>query len=115
MQSWHSTKINKYLALKTTTESLDDLWSFLQLKSVLGDTAVSLYCVVSKSYVSMILLSARTSKNLVSLSWNALFLSGWQEITKNELLLTSAFTRLSHLYWECHAHCIVVTNGGGMG
>ena len=54
-------------------------------------------------------------KNIKELSWNSLFVSGWQEITKNELLLTSAFTRLSHLYRECHAHCIVVTNGGVMG
>ena len=28
---------------------------------------------------------------------------------------TSTFIRLSHLYQECHAHCIVIPNDGGMG
>ena len=28
---------------------------------------------------------------------------------------TSTFIRLSRLYQECHAHCIVVTNDVGMG
>ena len=54
---------------------MNAMWNFLQLKSVLGDIALSLFCVVSK--------------DLVSAPWNALFVSGWPEITKNGLLLLS--------------------------
>ena len=31
------------------------------------------------------------------------------------ILYNSTFIRLSHLYQECHVHCIVVANDGGTG
>ena len=46
MESWHSTKINKDLALKTVIESNGCVWSFLQWRLVLGDTALSLFYAV---------------------------------------------------------------------
>ena len=42
MESWHSTKINKYLALKSTIEFNGWCVDFMQWRLVLGDTALSL-------------------------------------------------------------------------
>ena len=50
MESWHSTKINKYLALKTTIES--NGWPvnpFVAEVSARGYCSLSRFCVVSKS------------------------------------------------------------------
>ena len=78
--------MDKYLALKTTMKS--NGWSVELFENEVGarDIAVSLFGVISKIWVSITLLSGTTSKNLVSLPRNALFLSGLLEITKNGLL-----------------------------
>ena len=36
-------------------------------------------------------------------------------VTKRNKRSTTRFIRLSHLYQECHIHCVVVTNDRGMG
>ena len=61
MQSWHSAKINKYLALKTVVES--NGWCVELFAVVLGDTALSLFYAVLKNWVSMALVSEALLQN----------------------------------------------------
>ena len=81
------TKINKYLALKIIIES--NGWSvepFAVGFGARGYCSRSVVCCLKKLGFNNSLLGT-TSKNLVSLPWNALFVSGWPIITKNGLLL----------------------------
>ena len=61
MESWHSTKINKYLALKIIIESNGWCVELLHWRLVPGDTA--LFYAVLKNWVSIILLSGALLKN----------------------------------------------------
>ena len=63
MESWHSTKINKYLALKTITEFNGWCVELFPVSSALGDTDLSLFYAVLRNWVSAILLSGTLLKN----------------------------------------------------
>ena len=60
MESWQSTKINKYVALKTIIES--NGWCVEVFAVVLGDTALDLFYVVLRNWVSAMLLSGTLLK-----------------------------------------------------
>ena len=76
-----------FLVIREKDELYLSLESVTSIKKAIDSLKVIYHPVVSKSKVSIILLSGTTSKNLLSLSWNALSVSRWQEITKNGLLL----------------------------
>ena len=64
MESWHGTKINKYSALKTIIESKGWCVELFAVEvGARGDTALSLFYAVLKSWVSIINLSETLLKN----------------------------------------------------
>ena len=64
MESWHSTKINKYLALKTIIESNGQCVKFFAVEvGARGDTALNLFYAVLKNWVSIIILTGTLLKN----------------------------------------------------
>ena len=63
MESWHSTKINKYLALPQSKNLRVGVWNFLQWKLVLGDTTQYLFYAVLKRWISIINVSGTLLKN----------------------------------------------------
>ena len=87
MESWHGTRINEYLALKTTIESNGLSVEHFAVK--VGSTGYcfkSVLCCLKKLGFNNTLIRNNIKKFRKS-SKECFFVSCWPEITKNRLLL----------------------------
>ena len=87
MQSWHSTKINKYLALKTVIESSGWCVEFFAVEvGARGYCSKSVLCCFKKLGFNNTCIR-NTIKKLSKALWNVLFVSGWPETINIGILL----------------------------
>ena len=81
MESWNGTKINKYLAFNTSTEANSCYMELFAAEvAARGYCSRFVLCSLKKNWFLIILLSGKIPRN-------ALFVSGWLEAIKTELLL----------------------------